>query len=837
MRYLSEHLRKASDIESEPIGDVNGTNVQTALSELAVNKINRNQKGVANGVATLSADGKISEQQMRLPTDGAELIEIIKEADGTGSGLDADLVDGKHADEFVWTSQVSGSVLSSSDTDVASSRAVKTAHDKGVEAKTHADDAHDKINLNDALYEKLARKNKAGGYAGLDSAGLLSPNQIPGQTIVNVYTYASTDERNAFTDHQKGDMAIIEDNGTAQLYILKVDPAGQTTTNAQWLVLQTNVTIDVQSWNNRTGHVMPAQGDYTTALVLHESGALDDYLTVMESGIPRVAADLDAYTKTEADAQFVSSLSDSVISNDSTTGASSKAAKTAYDKGVEGLDKANSKLDQATGDTLYLAIDAQSDDSARLGGALPSTYFKVGNLNSSVTSSSEAHAATSKAARTAYDKGVEALNKANTKLDADATAVDAAQLGSKTPDQYFLVANLSSLVTSSSEAHAATSKAAKTAHEKGVEALNKANTKLDADATAVDSSRLGNKLPTAYVQVADLSSSVISSSPTTGANSQAAKTAYDKGVEALNKANTKLDADATAVNATKLNNQSASYYRNASNLNSGTLPVARLPKYRVVTGNATLNHGEDCLVDLTQTATVLTINLPASPEPGHYVSIMDAAGLADTKGLIISGNGERIMSSVDDVNFDVRGYQANYIYLNSTVGWVTPEFGRKDTYVPAINSEQKTASAGQQTFDLQILDYKPGYQDLQVSVNGVTQPMTADSYTEDSSTRVTLSSGLEDGDLVNFSVIRTDDGQAPFAIYSEVQTAVAGQTTVDLQQIKYHYGYLDLSLHINGVLQERNANAYDEMPNGNQVKLREPLRNGDLLMFSIMRIV
>lgn len=39
----------------------------------------------------------------------------------------------------------------------------------------------------------------------------------------------------------------------------------------------------------------------------------------------------------------------------------------------------------------------------------------------------------------------------------------------------------------------------------------------------------------------------------------------------------KLDANATATNANQLAGQPADYYRNASNMNSGTLPSARLP--------------------------------------------------------------------------------------------------------------------------------------------------------------------------------------------------------------------------------------------------------------------
>ncbi len=134
---------------------------------------------------------------------------------------------------------------------------------------------------------------------------------------------------------------------------------------------------------------------------------------------------------------------------------------------------------------------------------------------------------------------------------------------------------LSNSVASTSTTVAATSKAAKTAYDRGTEALNKANTKLDEGATAANSNKLDGQQGSYYAKAADvktpvpagavftdtqrpLSSSVTSTSTSTAATSNAAKTAYDRGTEALNKANTKLDSGATAVNASKLGNKSPS---------------------------------------------------------------------------------------------------------------------------------------------------------------------------------------------------------------------------------------------------------------------------------------
>lgn len=61
----------------------------------------------------------------------------------------------------------------------------------------------------------------------------------------------------------------------------------------------------------------------------------------------------------------------------------------------------------------------------------------------------------------------------------------------------------------------------------------------------------------------------------------------------------KLNADGTAVNASKLDNQSPSYYRNASNLNAGTVPIARLPVGTTSSHVAAGNHTHSNYVTTT----------------------------------------------------------------------------------------------------------------------------------------------------------------------------------------------------------------------------------------------
>jgi len=138
--------------------------------------------------------------------------------------------------------------------------------------------------------------------------------------------------------------------------------------------------------------------------------------------------------------------SDSVASTSSVILATSKAAKVAYDKGVEALGVANAAQVSANGKEPAFSKN---------------TGFNL-NKSDSVTSTSSTTLATSKAAKVAYDKGVEALGVANGKEPAF------------TKKSGFNL-NKSDSVSSTSTSTLATSAAARTAYNKGVEALNKAN--------------------------------------------------------------------------------------------------------------------------------------------------------------------------------------------------------------------------------------------------------------------------------------------------------------------------------------------------------------------------
>ena len=169
--------------------------------------------------------------------------------------------------------------------------------------------------------------------------------------------------------------------------------------------------------------------------------------------------------------------SDSVTLASSDTVATSKAVKTAYDKAVDGVNKANAAQTAAN--------NAQTTANA----AIPNS-----KKSDSVTSASNDTVATSKAVKTAYDKAVEGVSKANaaqTAANKAQTTANAAIPSSKKSDS----------VTSASSDTVATSKAVKDAYDKAVDGVNKANA---AQTAANNANNNANKRVLDSVKVSNL---------------------------------------------------------------------------------------------------------------------------------------------------------------------------------------------------------------------------------------------------------------------------------------------------------------------------------------------
>lgn len=174
-------------------------------------------------------------------------------------------------------------------------------------------------------------------------------------------------------------------------------------------------------------------------------------------------------------------------------------------------------------------------------------------LSDAVDSESSTTAATSKAAKTAYDKAVAAADDAASAASAAATAQDTAEAAKTAAD------SAQSTATGAQSAAASAARAAQEAQEAADAAQSKADNaataaaaaQADADAAQSTATAAQTKANSAYTEATKaasttvvgrvkLSDAVNSAVSTTAATSKAAKTAYDKAVAATFPKGTRL---------------------------------------------------------------------------------------------------------------------------------------------------------------------------------------------------------------------------------------------------------------------------------------------------------
>jgi hypothetical protein len=79
-------------------------------------------------------------------------------------------------------------------------------------------------------------------------------------------------------------------------------------------------------------------------------------------------------------------------------------------------------------------------------------------------------------------------------------------------------------------------------------------------------------------------------------------------------------------------------------------------------------NGVGYFVDTTSAA--ITVTFPASPSAGNVIGIKDYANTFDTNKLTLDANGNKIQGSTENFIVSVEGTAANFIYVDSTRGWV-----------------------------------------------------------------------------------------------------------------------------------------------------------------------
>lgn len=273
---------------------------------------------------------------------------------------------------------------------------------------------------------------------------------------------------------------------------------------------------------------------------------------------------LTVLTAVPANAVFTDThrpISDSVTSTSTTVSASSKAVKDAYDRGTQALNLAQELGETVTGLVRHLGpvdlsgnkFPAKPDSSAMWyvqkagtvdgeaygeGDSLVYTidldmFFKI--TDTTCISHTEADAKyllkTGKAADASLLDGRAASSFANSSHSHTADQLPSASTSAKG------IVQLSTATNSTSTSTAGTSSAVKVAYDKGVEALNKANTKLDASAKAADSAKLNGQAATYYATASGLT--------TTTNTANAAKTKADQNAGLITALRTDVDDNTT----------------------------------------------------------------------------------------------------------------------------------------------------------------------------------------------------------------------------------------------------------------------------------------------------
>ena len=101
--------------------------------------------------------------------------------------------------------------------------------------------------------------------------------------------------------------------------------------------------------------------------------------------------------------------------------------------------------------------------------------------------------------------------------------------------------------------------------------------------------------------------------------------------------------------------------------NSGTWEAAGSVRWIITSTNVSINKSEAYMVDTTGGG--VTVTLPATPNLGDTIRLMDLAGTFDTNNCTVARNGENIMGLAEDLILSTENAAIGLVYSNATYGW------------------------------------------------------------------------------------------------------------------------------------------------------------------------
>jgi hypothetical protein len=89
--------------------------------------------------------------------------------------------------------------------------------------------------------------------------------------------------------------------------------------------------------------------------------------------------------------------------------------------------------------------------------------------------------------------------------------------------------------------------------------------------------------------------------------------------------------------------------------------------WQTTTTSITVSNNDRYFVDTTSAA--ITITLPASPQTGDSIRLVDLASSFDTNNLTIDRNGNKIMGLTEDLIVSTEDASIGLVYSGATYGW------------------------------------------------------------------------------------------------------------------------------------------------------------------------
>ena len=160
-----------------------------------------------------------------------------------------------------------------------------------------------------------------------------------------------------------------------------------------------------------------------------------------------------------------------------------------------------------------------------------------------------------------------------------------------------------------------------------------------------------------------------------GADNNSATLAYQSGyIQVFLNGILLREADYTANNGTSVVLAEGADSGNTLTISKygyGTTTTSSVATWTERSTTATASAGEKLFIDCS--SGVVTVTLPASPDMGSEVRVIDATGNAATNNITIGRNGSKINGADSDLTLDINRAAIGLVYYNTAQGWILME--------------------------------------------------------------------------------------------------------------------------------------------------------------------